>query len=339
MKEQRKVPPPIVIPEGVSLRQAQERVVALEQLFRHHGIPIEPGKPLEAIALSVFDALYQRETPTPNNAADVRVAFKHLIGLNELAGMTLAVKDHPEFHKLIPHLRLLNEGVGIQNMPSPVRDQATNKVFELFAALLALHCGKNLEMDDDAAAGRNPDVLFEVDGRTWGIACKALHGPSPEGFIGHLEKGIDQIEKSPAERGFVLFTIKNLIDQDKYWSIRNLDEVAQGAEPLFSAFADPERPFYLLAEDAAMVSKSLTSYLPQGYLESAFAGKKSLPGFMVWAHVTTAVVFKNLPVPTSARVMAWQHVGDTSPSDMAVLRCLHEAAYASDQRDFTTGAP
>ncbi len=162
------------------------------------------------------------------------------------------------------------------------------------------------------------------------MACKAVHSSHPEAFISHLEKGIDQIEKSPAETGFVFFAIKNLIDQEKYWSVINPQEVSEGADPLFSAFVDPRRPFDMLIEDANVISKALADYLPEGHLQQAFANKKCQPGFMVWAHVATSVVFDNLPIPTSARVMAWQYVDSDTPTDLAVLNCLHDAAYAAD---------
>jgi hypothetical protein len=320
-----------VDPEGYRLSQAAERTVALEGLLRSHGIVVQTGTHLERMALNVFDALYQRESSTSDQTADIREPIKHLIGLNELACLILGVQQHPEFFKLVPFLRLLNEGMSIQNMPSPVIDQATNKVFELVAAVLALHCGTDLELDDESAKGRNPDVLITIRGRRWGIACKALHGTNPEGFIVHLEKAIDQIEKSPAETGVVFFTIKNLIDQAKYWAITNPENVAGGEAPLFSAFLDPRRPFEMLAADANSVGNALKRYLPAGYLESAFEGKKALPGFLVWANVATAVVFSGLPVPTSARVMALQYVNPIDQKDRAVLDCLHEAAYASDK--------
>jgi hypothetical protein len=47
--------------------------------------------------------------------------------------------------------------------------------------------------------GVNPDVLATLAGRKWGIACKALHGTNPEGFLEHFRKGVDQIERSVAE--------------------------------------------------------------------------------------------------------------------------------------------
>lgn len=325
------VPPPIVDREGYRFSTAQERTIAFEALLRAHGIDIAPGSRFESIALSVFEALYQRDATSADPSTDVREYLKHLIGFNELAGLVLSVADNHEFSRLVPHLRLLNRGMSIQNMPSPGVDQATNKVFELFAGIMALHCGANLALDDDKAQGQNPDVLITIDDRRWGIACKSLHGSNPEGFIGHLEKAIDQIERSPAETGVVLFSIKNLLNQSRYWSVTNPDAVERGEEAMLSAFRDPVRPFAMLVDDANEIGNRLRQYLPQGYLENAFAGKKCLPGFLVWAHVVTAVVFDDLPVPTSARVMAWQHVGDTPPRDMAVLQRLHDAAYAGDK--------
>jgi hypothetical protein len=323
---------PIVETDGYRIGQVQDRALRLESLLRQHGIELPSKAALEAIALSVFEVLYQREGGSTDEAADIRDQWKHLIGMNELAGMILGVKDHPEFRKLVPALRLLNQGVSIQNMPSPVRDQATNKVFELFAGILALHSGgSDIELDDDKAHGRNPDVLVSIDGRRWGIACKALHGDSPEGFIVHLEKAIDQIEKSAAEVGVVLFTIKNLLDQSKYWSITNAEAVKSGALPLFSAFPDPQYPFQILVADANAIGNVLKAYLPAGYLEAVFKCKKCLPGFLVWASVVTAVVFDDRPVPTSARVMTWQHVSPIEAGDLAVLERLHNSAYVADR--------
>lgn len=328
-----KPPHPLVEEDGYRLGQAAERAVELDRVLRENGLSIASMSALETIALNVFDVLYQRESASPDTSADIREPLKHLIGMNELAGMILSVKSHPEFKRLIPLLRLLNEGMSIQNMPSPVRDQATNKVLELFAAIFSLHCGGvDIALDEDRLPGRNPDVLVTLDGRRWGIACKALHGKNPEGFITHLEKAIDQIEKSPAETGVVLFAIKNLLDQSRYWSITNPEEVKAGQPPLFSAFLDPRYPFQLLVADANEVGNALRQYLPEGYLEKAFQGKKALPGFLVWAHVVTAVVFDNLPVPTSARVMAWQHVSPIASRDMAVLECLHDAAFVADKQ-------
>ena len=321
----------IVDPQGFRIAQAQERVTALEQVLNSHGVAIKPGTKLEQVALSVFDALYQRDAAPSDPTADIRIGFKHLIGLNELSGLLLGLKDHPEFPTLIPHLRLLNDGLGIQNMPSSAVDQATNKVFELYMALLALQCGNNLELDDQNSQGRNPDVLITINGRRWGFACKTLHGTNPEGFIQHLEKGIDQIEKSPAEAGVVVFTIKNIIDQSRYWQHTNPEETFKGAEAEFSAFSDPLAPFILLREDANAIGNDLTRYLPEGYLNNAFAGKKCIPGFLICAHVVTAVVFEGIPVPTSAKLMAWQHVGTTLAEDMAVLNCIHEAGYSFDK--------
>lgn len=283
------------------------------------------------MALNAFDVLYRREHDTPDDPADIRLPLKHLIGLNELAGLILSAKDHPDFSALVPHLRYLAKGVSIQNMPSSPTDQATHHVFELFAGILGLHCGTGLALDDDVAQGTNPDALITIGGRRWGIACKTLHGSNPEGFITHLEKAIDQIQKSPAEVGVVLFSIKNLLDQERYWSITNTSDVLAGALPEFSAFLDPQRPFAMLVDDANGIGNSLKEYLPAGYLEKAFERKKALPGFLVWAHVATAVVFDGLPVPTSARVMAWQHVSPISHQDFAVLSCLHDAAYAGDK--------
>lgn len=64
---------------------------------------------------------------------------------------------------------------------------------------------------------RNPDFIGKWRGKSWGIACKALHSVHPETTISHITKGIDQIKKSGVDVGIVLLNAKNLIPEDAAW--------------------------------------------------------------------------------------------------------------------------
>jgi len=182
--------------DGYSFEEAQASAFAFEKVLARHGVTIRSGSVLEAAILGVVDIAYKRASEGPHELArDVRDSFRDLVGVNELASLVLAVEGHPDFAQLVPHFMLLNEGAALQNAPSSQLDDATRKIFELFAASLAMQCGTNVVLEDPkkSASGRNPDVLADLCGERWGIACKVLHSVHPEAFIENLVKGIDQI--------------------------------------------------------------------------------------------------------------------------------------------------
>jgi hypothetical protein len=319
---------PDIQPNGYRFGHAEATALALEALLAEHGIAIRPNSALEQATLNIFDVLYRRAPEKPEAREDIRLTFKHLIGLTELGGLLLSVRQHPSFPQLGKHLHLLNEGQALQNMPSSQLDAATNKVFELFVATLAMHCGKDVELDDpEKSRGDNPDVLATIDGRRWGLACKVLHSLHPESFIQNLEKGISQIERSPADVGIVVFSLKNVIDQDRYWKILNEKEWRTGAAPIFSAFLNPDKPFQLLLRETQEIGVRLRNRAGDQYLTSVFDGKKSLPGYLLWSHTVSGVVIGGQPVPTSVRLMNLQTMTPISGPDLKVLNCLHNAAF------------
>jgi hypothetical protein len=225
--------------QGYAYEHAQQNALDLESLLRQHGLEVRSGSILEKVVLSTFDIIYRKQkSGTPPADEDIRIGYRNLIGINELSSLLLAVREHPDFGQLIPHLQLLNEGAALQNVRSSQTDAATNKVFELFAACLALQCGTNISLDSPRKSkGDNPDVLADIAGKRWGIACKVLHSLSPEGFIQNLEKGLDQIERSPAAVGVVMFNLKNVIDHDRYWPITAPARPEDGIEAEYGAFA------------------------------------------------------------------------------------------------------
>lgn len=310
--------------------KAQDAALALEALLAQHGIRIQSGGPLETHVLRVMKLAYDKEEGAAAEDPDVRGTYRTLIGVHELASHILEVRESPSFPSLVPHLRILNDGAALQNVPSGGGDQATNKLFELFAASLAMQCGTNVTLDDPhASTGDNPDVLATLGGRRWGIACKVLHSLHPEGFIRHLEKGLEQIDNSPADIGVVLFNLKNVLPHDRIWPLAEIP--GSGNPPNLGPAAWPNAadPYHILLDSLDSLGNTLVSYLPRDYLDRVFHGRKRIPGFLLWAHSVSAVTIDGRPTPTSVRALNFRQVAPISTDINNVLSCLNWAAFLS----------
>lgn len=313
---------------GWSYEESQEAAFALEELLKDHGISIRSGSPLETHILRVMRLSEDKATGIASSDPNIRETYRTLIGVHELAKHILLVRDTESFSTLIPHLSILNDGHALQNTPSRGTDQATNKLFELLAASFAMRCGTNVTMDDPyTSTGRNPDVLATMRDRRWGIACKVIHSPHPEGFVGHLIKGIDQIENSPAEIGVVLFNLKEVIPHDSIWPLGDIPDSGDPPERGPAAWPDPKFPYQILLDSISQLVNKLLSYLPEGHLETLFESKKSIPGFLLWAHSTSAVLINDRPTPTAVRMLTCHPVAQLDDDVERVVKCLNAAAF------------
>jgi hypothetical protein len=322
-------PPKARIEKGWLYDSAESSALELEALLKKHGVLIRAGSAFEQHVLSVLHMVGEKKVGRIDpQEQDIRPLYRTLIGVHEFASLLLSVQDNPSFSVLIPHLRLLNEGEVLQNSPSIGTDQATNKLFELYMGAVAMQCGDNLELDDPiSSTGDNPDVLITIGRRRWGIACKVLHGKSPQGFIDNLEKGLDQIDRSAADVGIVIFNLKNILPHDRIWPLAHLDGIA--GNPLTAAvWPDPSTPFQLLVYHMQRLGVELASYLPSSHLDIVFRNRKSLPGFLLWGASPSAAIINGLPTPASVRAMNFQTARQVSRSDKKVLECLNWAIYA-----------
>src|SRR5437667_6896171 len=270
MSRGRLTQPKARVESGWRYGAAEASALALEGLLAKHGIAILPGSAFEQHVLSVLHLVHRKSVGGIRaEDEDIRPLYRTLIGVHELAALLLEIQDSPQFASLVPHLRLLNEGNVLQNSPSSGSDQATNKLFELYMGAVALQCGEDIALDNPfGSAGNNPDVLITIGGeRRWGIACKVLHGLSAEGFVEHLVKGLEQIDRSPAEVGVVAFNLKDILPHDEIWPLALLDGIA-GNPVTPGAWSDPAAPFQLLVSEMQRLGEELLSYLPSGHLNT-----------------------------------------------------------------------
>jgi hypothetical protein len=311
---------------GWRFSEAETSALALEALLQDNGIRIASGSFLEEHILRVLHLT----TPGVQGQLedDVRPYFRSLLGVHEIARLVLAVRDHPAFPALLGHLRLLNEGNALQVTKSPGRDSATNKLFELVVATLAMQCGTVVDLDDPTASeGNNPDVLVTVSGRRWGIACKVLHSTHPEGFLDHLRKGVDQIEKSPATIGVVAFNLKNVLDHDALWP---LAQISGSADLGPAAWPNRELAYAALEWQMDEIGRRLRAQVEDfpSELAKIFNGKKSVPAFLLWGHTATGVLVDGRPAPTSARRMVAVRAGAVDQMAAQFMECLYWAAFS-----------
>ena len=309
--------------------RAEETAFALEGLLRRHCIAIQPGSPLESAVLNaMLIAERKRSGVKAVGDEDVRDSYRVLAGIHELSNLILSVRDHPSFTSLLPHLRLLNDGAALQNTKSHSGDSVTNKLFELLMAAIAMNCGSDVVLDDPIRSdGTNPDILATLGGRRWGIACKVLHSTHPEGFLEHLRKGLQQIEKSPAETGVVAFNLKNVLPHSDIWPLAS-DNEGTGLYP--AAWTDPNAAYAFFFQAASEIGRRLDASVDNvpAVLANEFAGKKSVPAFLLWAHSVCGLLIKGKPAPTSLRALiAVQVLDEVELYDERVLACLNWAAF------------
>lgn len=157
---------------------------------------------------------YRRGVERPDPMTDLRPILGRAAGWIDFVKLLICAHREGRLAPFLAHLHLLNTAQGVaQSVRIPMSDEASNKLFELFIALACLPLSSDVILDNPHnAQGDNPDVLAVVDGRRWGFACKVLNGTSPLTMFERLEEGINQIEVSPADTGFVFFNFKNLID-------------------------------------------------------------------------------------------------------------------------------
>lgn len=291
----------------IDFKSYRELVFAFEDVLRRTDIQIKIGSILERICLEVISLDDRRQNPALNdNLADIRPALREASGLLSVVRKVVKLSRHPDFQGLVPHLRLMNGSMIPQNVRVSATDQGANKIFELLVALLCMDVGAAVRIDHpDRAVGDNPDVLATIDGQRWGFACKVLHGTSPLTFFERLEEGINQIERSEAEIGVVIFNLKNLIDHDCMWPILNHEDVAHGAEPSFGSWRDKDKPIELLVSIADQKHAELIDVNSIGQVTSLFENKKSVPGALSFLQTGTAITTSVGPMVTSIGVFVY----------------------------------
>lgn len=304
---------------GWKASDAAASAAAFEELLKRHNIRIEPGSPLEDSILEVHRLLEDRSSQSISpTQPDFRYRYRVLTGFQEFAATLLRIENRPGFAALIPHLKLLKTGSVLQSSRSLPRDQAANKLFELYMAALVLPYADAIELDDPFhSEGTNPDILAKMDGHVWGIACKVLHGRNPQGFCDRLLEGIQQVESSTAELGVVAFSIKNILPHDDLWPLTPIS--SNNPELTTSAHSSPEAAFAALYKFMMGVGQELVGRIGETLVQNIFHNKKVLPGFLLWGSSPMAAMINGRPCGVNPRTLFFQAFGPVEPQNREVL--------------------
>jgi len=311
----------------ISFADANKGVDALEKVLAGFKIKIEPGRLLESIALALHELELKHRSPSlQDDSQDIRSLLRESLGMNHLTQLILRVQGHQDFAELVNHLRLLNECNPLPNETTSVLDQGANKAFELLVACGAMHAGATCVRVDhpDNPVGDNPDVIATFENVVWGFACKVAHSRSGLTLFGNIEKGIDQIEKSIAQRGVVIINAKNLLAHDNYLPILNRTEVLGGAKPIYGCFRSYLDATSCLSNEMFGIGDTVLGEMGHIAFENAFQGKKSVFRFLVYGHTIIGTRIKGAVMPTSLGCIIAYPAGELMGHESIVLNRLND---------------
>lgn len=309
-----------------TFHEAEKLVLDFEEILARHNIKIEQGSDLEGLCLTTLDLVDKYNNPSKRDPTiDIRQYFRDIIGLQDLIAKIVKSSKNPNFEKLIPHLKRLNESTPLQNIRTSVLSQDNNKIFELYIACLCLNIDSaDIEVDNpDYSTGDNPDIISNINGKKWGFGCKAIHSPNPLSIVSNIEKAIDQIEKSISDVGLPIINLKNIIIHNDYWPILNEQNVQLGEVPEFVAFKNYDIPLQMLVNFVVDLFNGIIETVGRDNLEKLFEGKKSQPACLFYTPTATAIVINDNPVPVSLNVFQLIPLGVISEECQIVLKSLN----------------
>lgn len=278
---------------------SSERALSFEKRLNDIGIEINPNSDLFRIGFDVLEVYEKYKNPDlHDNNEDIREYMSGVMGFNNFIEKLFPFIESEYVDRIKPHLRLLNESSIPQTIKAKTSDNGSNKLFELYIASLCYPQFENIRLDSpDNSKGDNPDIMFDYNGKCWGIACKVLHSPKTKTIFGNIVKAVDQIEKSNSDSGFVFINLKNIIDYDKFWPIINKTEFLQGKEePFFSSFSTAEIPVRMLCNYVLNIKNDLANEIGVDSLVNLFNGKKAQPVIVIFLQAPTGLINDGMPV-------------------------------------------
>jgi predicted transcriptional regulator YheO len=303
--------------------QAEKTVDVFEDVLKNNGIKIAPGSELERLCLNLTDLLEKHLKPElRDEEKDIRPYFRECLGLTDLMTKIIKSSKHDNFASLIPYLKKINKHNAIQNSKTSVLDQYNNKLFELYIATLCLNIdGAALTIDDpDHSAGDNPDILVQINDRTWGFGCKTLHSEKPMTIFENIEKAVSQIENSIADIGVPVINLKNILKHNEYWT--ELTESGSSIKK-FEAFTNTEAPASMICSFCGKIQNRVVNHVGLDNVTKVFEDKKSLPAALLYCSTVTSISINNQPCPTRLNTFHLLTFGKIENSSLSVFEKLN----------------
>jgi hypothetical protein len=272
----------------ISIAEVEARADAFERVLREHEISIQCGSALEHGLLLLHEMRHRHEN-TSKQAASRTMSYdvQEAMGIFHFVQLVIRNAANREFFKLVSHLKQLNKGEVALTKRSRVTDQTSNKLFELAVALAVMEHGTELQIDEPvrSSGGTNPDVLARMaDNLLWGFACKVSHGASSQTLFDLIIHGIEQIERSPADKGIVIVSFKNKIPHEHLLPILEIDAAGM---PVLGVHANLNQVVQLMRDFVVQSVETMVNEVGRGAIWEKIRSRKALPGVLV--HVLAGV--------------------------------------------------
>jgi hypothetical protein len=332
MSEPPTIPDGINSNEAISFARAIEWVGALEQILARNGIKVPTTQAQSDFDRVWLTVMYLEEARAGkykiDPMADIRPDHRKAIGLIHLAELIFRAQTRGQIQTFIKHIELLPKCRFAQN-DKAFSDDGSNKVFELLIGLACSEIGHDVSMDDPAKPkGNNPDVLVTIDDRRWGFACKVLNGYNPQSMFDRLKEGIDQIERSEAEIGCVVFNLKNVVDHEWFWPITNAASYAAGTEgPCYGCFRERWPVEQKLKEIVSKKHFNLVNECSPSQLGKLFIAKKTISGSLLFIQTVVVAMLGGKPVISNYGLLSLMKFGNVLARDAVALDRLNDVMH------------
>jgi hypothetical protein len=150
-----------------------------------------------------------------------------------------------------------------------------------------------------------------------------MHTPNPKSYADAARRAIEQIDASPAERGFAVISLKNILDYERYWE----------AVP-----AEGNRIHYRAWDSVEEIDRDLETHVQEllGDWEAAFGGEAELqklfngsratPVILNYVSMTALVQRNGADVLTTLRRIIPLQLGIAyNEAALAVIKSLDDA--------------
>jgi hypothetical protein len=184
---------------NITLASASALVDQFEQLLAAHSISVPKNPQTGADMLPLWQLLQAIRGGALQSSQPDRHQYAAALAAHDLAAKVMEVRNSPQFPKLLPHLQILADGAIHLTLDPPARSDGYNKLIELYWACLCVAERLDIELDHpEAADGSNPDIITNAPPGVAkrGYAFKTIRSLHTQSIFEHLQKGIDQIEKS-----------------------------------------------------------------------------------------------------------------------------------------------
>ncbi len=317
--------------ELTSFQEARDYIHDFEQILGGWNIEILTGSELENVCLLIQDMEDRRQRKSNiEPMEDIRPSFRKACGLIDFVRTFVETNSELELKDFIPHIQLLNNAktAGAQNV-RVLSDDSSNKVFELYVALVCMGIGTNVELaPPNDVKGENPDILVDINGRKWGFACKVMNGgPNSLTLFERWEEAAKQIQKSPADIGCTFFNLRNWIDHDIVWPILNPVEYEQGQEPLYGASTRDQITGYLQHLAVVFHNNFVNDNGANNVDKVLQENPKVLPGILAFMQSSGSVVSSVGPIASTIGTLSIWPFAEIPPEDFEVLQLLNDAIH------------